>query len=136
MITSRGRRRQASFITKLNPPPTTSTNMSTTTTMTSHDNSALPLSNPNKSTYQTADTELTVLSLISAGTFNVPSSDPLPSGASFLLEIHRRREQSACPSQRMKRKEREFLSSNMTSMTQKERNLFILDEALDLISKD
>jgi hypothetical protein len=135
--------------------------MSTTTIATSHLHSNLPLSSPYKLTdhtaRKTADTELTVLSLFSsAGAFNVPSSDPLPSGVSFLLEIHRRREQSASPSQKMKRKEREYVekythpSLNATgmglviptksaaprqSMTKEERTS-LLNEALNLISED
>lgn len=134
--------------------------MSTSTTTTGHVNSALPLSNPSKLTDQSArkiaDTELTDLSLFSAGAFNLSSLDPLPAGASFLLELHRRREKSDYPSQKMKRKEREYLemyahpSFNMTSMdlgsstqsaaprqsmTRKERNS-LLGEALDLISDE
>jgi hypothetical protein len=109
---------------------------------------------------KTAAIELTAISLFSsAGAFkNVPSSDdhPLPSGVSFLLEIHRRREQSASPSQKMKRKEREYVerythpSFNMAgmglviptksaaprqSMTKEERTS-LLNEALHLISED
>jgi hypothetical protein len=134
------------------------------TATTGHLNSALPLSNPFKlSSYQTAsktsDSLVPALSLLSAGVLNVPSSsDPLPPGASFLLEIHRRREQSATPFQKMKRKERDYLekyahpSTSMDldlpttkspappqSMTKKERNSLLgeaLDQALDLMSED
>jgi hypothetical protein len=133
----------------------------TPTTMTSNHSS---VSKSYKSTYETAsktaDTDLktVVRSLFSAGAFNnVPSSDPpLPSGASFLLEIHRRREQSAFPSQKMKRKERDYIekyshpSPNKTnmnlslptksaaprqSMTKEELNS-LLGYALDLMSED
>jgi hypothetical protein len=134
--------------------------MSTATT--SHINTALPPSNssPFKLTDQaaskTTDTEVPALSLFSAGALNARSSDPLPSGASFLLEIHRRREHSATPSQKLTRKEREFLEQNahpsfsMTSMdlslprksapppqsmSKKERNS-LLEEALHLMSED
>jgi hypothetical protein len=86
------------------------------------------------------------MSLLSLEGLDAPSSGPLPSGASFLLEIHRRREKSATPSQKVTRKERTFLdkfaapSQKITGTpvqrwTKKERNL-LLEKAVNLAAED
>jgi hypothetical protein len=135
--------------------------MSTFTT--SHLESVLPpLSIPYKSTYQearktvnTAPMPALSLSLLSTSEDSAADlSDSFDSGASFLLAIHRRREKSTAPSQKMTRKEGEYLEAdahpslylpNMRSpkklapptqkMTKKERDS-LLDSALDLLFKD
>jgi hypothetical protein len=118
-------------------------------------NAALPLSPLRKSSRKSANTRTLICSVISSGALYAPSSDAdaLPSGVSFLLEMHRRRERSNSPSQKMTRKERECLdkvanpSKHMTRqqlslpaksalrMTKKVRDSF-LQEALDLLSDD
>jgi hypothetical protein len=125
-------------------------------------NSTLPLSIPYKSTYQEArktvnTTPIPALSLslvTSEDSTAADSSDSLDSGASFLIAIHRRREESSSPSQKMTRKEGEYLKTNAhpslhlpnmrssaksatstQKMTKKERDSLI-DSALDLVSED
>jgi hypothetical protein len=125
-------------------------------------NSTLPLSIPYKSTYQEArktvnTTPIPALSLslvTSEDSTAADSSDSLDSGASFLIAIHRRREESSSPSQKMTRKEGEYLKMNAhpslhlpnmrssaksapstQKMTKKERESLI-DSALDLVSED
>jgi hypothetical protein len=126
-------------------------------------NSALPLSIPYKSTDQEARKTVNTtpipalsLSLVTSEDFSTAAdlSDSIDSGASFLLAIHRRREESSSPSQKMTRKEGEYLRKdahpslhlpNMRSsknaapptqkMTKKERDS-VLDSALDLLSED
>jgi hypothetical protein len=122
-----------------------------------------------ESTYQeaskTVNNTVSALSLLCLGEVYEASPDPLPSGASFLLEIHSRREKAAAPSQKMTRKEREYLetyahpssienyahpslkktNSDLSlptespapsqKMSKKERDS-LLQEALDLLSED
>jgi hypothetical protein len=135
---------------------------------------AAPPSDPlpsgaSKLTYQestkTVNTTVSALSLLTLGAVYEESPDPLPSGASFLLEMHSRREKATTPSQKMTRKEREYLetyadpssigkyahpSLHKTSvelslptespappqkLSKKERDS-LLQEALDLLSED
>jgi hypothetical protein len=118
-------------------------------------NAALPLSPLRNSSRKPAHTKTLIGSVIPYGALYAPSSDAdaLPSGASFLLEIHRRRETSNTTSQKISRKEREYLdkvanpSKHMTTqqlslpaesalrITKKELKSF-LQEALDLFSDD
>jgi hypothetical protein len=60
---------------------------------------------------KTVNNTVSALSLLCLGEVYEASPDPLPSGASFLLEIHSRRENAAAPSQKMTRKEREYLET-------------------------
>ncbi len=140
--------------------PTRNAAMSTFTTR--HLNSALPLSIPYKSTNKEArktvkTTPIPAISLSLLTSEDSTSADSyysLDSGASFLLAIHRRREESSSPSPKMTRKEEEYLKMdalsslhlpNMRSsknsapptrkMTNKERDSLI-DSALDLMSED
>jgi hypothetical protein len=130
---------------------------------TRHVDSDLPLSTSYKSSYQEAskklNTTVPALSLVTTSEARnaASSSDPLSSGASVLLEIHLRRNKSTAPSQKMTRKEGEYLETyahpalHMASMdfslpkesatptpqkmTKKERDS-LLGEALDLLSED
>lgn len=135
--------------------------MSTFTT--SHLNSILPLSIPYESSYQearktayTAPMPALSLSLLTSEDSKADPSDDslLGSGASFLLAMHRRREKSTAPSQKMTRKEGEYLETDANPslnlpnmrwpkklapptqlMTKKERDS-LLGFALDLLSED
>jgi hypothetical protein len=136
--------------------------MSTFTTI--HLNCTLPLSIPYKLAYQEArktvkTTPMPALSLSPLSSDDSeadPAADFLDSGASVLLAIHRRREKSTAPSQKMTRKEQEYLETdanpslylpNMRSpkklappstrkMTKKQKRGSLLDSALDLLSED
>jgi hypothetical protein len=116
-----------------------------------------------KEVSKTVNTTVSALSLLTMGALYEESADTLPSGASFLLEIHSRRGQSTTPSQKMTRKEREYLDAHPSSiekcahpsvhqtsmdlspptkslpppqkMTKKDRDS-LLQEALDLMSED
>jgi hypothetical protein len=111
----------------------------------------LPLSHLCKSSRKPANTKTPISSVLpSVALLDAPSPDAnaLPSGESFLLEMHRRRELSFTPSQKMTRKEREYLDkaanpskhmviqelslpTKLARLTKKERDLF-LQKALDL----
>jgi hypothetical protein len=125
-------------------------------------------SDTSKSNYKeaskTVNTTVSALSLLTMGArLYEESPDSRSSGASFLLEIHSRRKQSTTPSQKMTRKEREYLDAHPLSiekyshpslhqtsmdlspptksapppqkMTKKDRDS-LLQEALDLFSED
>jgi hypothetical protein len=69
-----------------------------------------------------------------------PASVPLPSGPSFLLEIHRRREHSTTgtPFQKMTRKEREYVETSAIALqrtTKKERNSLPLQSKVEIASR-
>jgi hypothetical protein len=131
------------------------------TTSSSRGNSAFPLPTPLKCAYQAAEKSFSSnksphISLLSSEGLYAPSSYPLPSGASFLLEIHRRRKKSATPFQNMTRKEREYVDKStaplqkitgkeqsllrksatpLQRLTKKERNL-LLEKAVNLSTED
>jgi hypothetical protein len=103
-------------------------------------NSALPMPTQHKCAYYAAArkpvrTETPCIALYSLEGEYAPASDPLPSGPSFLLQMHRRREHSATPFQKMTRKEREYVETSaipLQRMTKNERNS-LLQDVMDLL---
>jgi hypothetical protein len=63
------------------------------------------------STFTTNSTSVSALAMHTLGAQYEESAYTLPSGASFLLEIHSRREQATTPSQKMTRTERDCLET-------------------------